>query len=172
MVSRFLVLLVFSLCSWLTRAEDEQFVIGVGDKIMVTVYNEPDLTVRARIDKSGVVNFPLLGSLSVSNKTPKQLANELEQQLLDGYLVNPLVSVLIEEYRPFYIQGEVRSPGVYPFSLELTVDQAVAIAGGLKDRASRSGWYIIRGQDKTKLDVEKDSKVLPGDVITIKASLF
>jgi polysaccharide export outer membrane protein len=138
----------------------------------VTVYNEPDLTVRARIDKSGVVNFPLLGNLSVSNKTPKQLANELEQKLLDGYMVKPLVSVLIEEYRPFYIRGEVRSPGVYPFSLELTVDQAVAIAGGLKDRASRSGWYIVRGENKNKLDVEKDTKVLPGDVITIKASLF
>jgi polysaccharide export outer membrane protein len=83
-----------------------------------------------------------------------------------------LVSVLIEEYRPFYIRGEVRSSGVYPFSLELTVDQAIAIAGGLKDRASRSGWHIIRGEDKTKLEVDKDTKVLPGDVITIKASLF
>jgi protein involved in polysaccharide export with SLBB domain len=72
-------------------AADEQFMIGVGDRIIVTVYNEPDLTVRARIDKSGVVNFPLLGDLSVSNKTPKQLANELEQKLLDGYLVKPLV---------------------------------------------------------------------------------
>jgi polysaccharide export outer membrane protein len=154
------------------EAADEQFLIGVGDRIIVTVYNEPDLTVRARIDKSGVVNFPLLGNLSVSNKTPKQLASELEQKLLDGYMVKPLVSVLIEEYRPFYIRGEVRSPGVYPFSLELTVDQAVAIAGGLKDRASRSGWYIVRGEDKTKLEVNKDTKVLPGDVITIKASLF
>jgi protein involved in polysaccharide export with SLBB domain len=153
-------------------AADEQFMIGVGDRIMVTVYNEADLTMQARIDKSGIVNFPLLGHLSVLNKTPKQLANELEQKLLDGYLVKPLVSVLIEEYRPFYINGEVRSPGGYPFSLELTVDQAIAIAGGLKDRASRSGWHIIRGEDKTKLDVDKDTKVLPGDVITIKASLF
>jgi polysaccharide export outer membrane protein len=153
-------------------AADEQFMIGVGDRILVTVYNEPDLTIRARIDKSGVVNFPLLGNLSVSNKTPKQLASELEENLLDGYMVKPLVSVLIEEYRPFYIRGEVRSPGVYPFSLELTVDQAVAISGGLKDRASSSGWYIIRGEDKTKFKAEKDTKVLPGDVITIKASLF
>jgi protein involved in polysaccharide export with SLBB domain len=169
---RLLTFAFLILYSSITIAEDEQFKIGVGDKIIVTVYNEPDLTVRARIDKSGVVNFPLLGNLSVSNKTPKQLANELEQKLLDGYMVKPLVSVLIEEYRPFYIRGEVRSPGVYPFSLELTVDQAVAIAGGLKDRASRSGWYIVRGENKNKLDVEKDTKVLPGDVITIKASLF
>jgi polysaccharide export outer membrane protein len=162
------------LYSSLLIAADEQFMIGVGDRILVTVYNEPDLTVRARIDKSGVVNFPLLGNLSVSNKTPKQLASELEENFLDGYLVKPLVSVLIEEYRPFYIRGEVRSPGVYPFSLELTVDQAIAISGGLKDRASRSGWHIIRGEDKTKtkLEVDKDTKVLPGDVITIKASLF
>lgn len=153
-------------------AAQEQSVIGVGDRIMVTVYNEPDLTVRARIDKSGVVNFPLLGQVSVSNKTPKQLASDLEQQLLDGYMVKPLVSVLIEEYRPFYINGEVRSPGGYPFSLELTVDQAIAIAGGLKDRASSSDWYIIRGEDKTKLEVQKDTKILPGDIITIKSSLF
>jgi protein involved in polysaccharide export with SLBB domain len=169
---RFLIFAFLNLYSSLLIAADEQFMIGVGDRILVTVYNEPDLTVRARIDKSGVVNFPLLGNLSVSNKTPKQLASELEQNLLDGYLVKPLVSVLIEEYRPFYIRGEVRSPGVYPFSLELTVDQAIAIAGGLKDRASRSGWHIIRGEGKTKLEVDKDTKVLPGDVITIKASLF
>ena len=169
---RFLTFALLNVYSCLIMAADEQFKIGVGDRIIVTVYNEPDLTVRARIDKSGVVNFPLLGNFSVSNKTPKQLASELEQKLLDGYMVKPLVSVLIEEYRPFYIRGEVRSPGVYPFSLELTVDQAVAIAGGLKDRASRSGWHIIRGEDKAKLDVEKDTKVLPGDVITIKASLF
>lgn len=169
---RFLIFTFLYLSSSFILAADEQFVIGVGDRIIVTVYNEPDLTVRARIDKSGVVNFPLLGNLSVSSKTPKQLASELEQKLLDGYMVKPLVSVLIEEYRPFYIRGEVRSPGVYPFSLELTVDQAVAIAGGLKDRASRSGWYIVRGEDKTKLEVNKDTKVLPGDVITIKASLF
>lgn len=169
---RLLILVLLTIFSSVTMASEEPFVIGVGDRIMVTVYNEPDLTVRARIDKSGVVNFPLLGILSVTNKTPKQLANELEQKLLDGYMVKPLVSVFVEEYRPFYIRGEVRSPGVYPFSLELTVDQAVAIAGGLKDRASRSGWYIIRGEEKTKIEVEKDTKVLPGDVITIKASLF
>jgi len=171
---RLLIFAFLNLYSSLLIAADEQFMIGVGDRILVTVYNEPDLTVRARIDKSGVVNFPLLGNLSVSNKTPKQLASELEENFLDGYLVKPLVSVLIEEYRPFYIRGEVRSPGVYPFSLELTVDQAIAISGGLKDRASRSGWHIIRGEDKTKtkLEVDKDTKVLPGDVITIKASLF
>ncbi|MBL4630176.1 MAG: polysaccharide export protein [Paraglaciecola sp.] len=169
---RFLAFAFLNLYSCLIMAADEQFLIGVGDRIIVTVYNEPDLTVRARIGKSGVVNFPLLGNFTVSNKTPKQLSTELEEKLLDGYIVNPLVSVLIEQYRPFYMRGEVRSPGVYPFSLELTVDQAVAIAGGLKDRASRSSWYIVRGEDKTKLKVDKDTKVLPGDVITIKASLF
>lgn len=169
---RILVIAILSSYSSLLMALEEQFVIGVGNTIMVTVYNEPDLTVKARIDKSGLVNFPLLGQVSVANKTPKQLASELEQKLLDGYMVNPIVSVLIEEYRPFYINGEVRSPGGYPFSLELTVDQAVSIAGGLKDRASSSDWYIIRGEDKNKIEVQKDTKVLPGDVITIKASLF
>ena len=158
--------------SVITIAEDQSFLIGVGDKIVIEVYNEPDLTVRARIDKSGVINFPLLGHVMVLDKTPKQLAAKLEERFLDGYLVNPLVSVLVEEYRPFYIQGEVRSPGVYPFSLELTVDQAIAIAGGLKDRASRSGWYIIRGENKTRVEAKKETKLLPGDVVTIKASLF
>jgi polysaccharide export outer membrane protein len=114
----------------------------------------------------------LLGSVVVAQKTPKQLVTELEEKLLDGYLVNPIVSVLVEEYRPFYIKGEVRTPSVYPFSVNLTVGQAIAVAGGLKDRASRSDWQIIRGKNKQKIRVEQDTKVLPGDIITISSSLF
>ena len=97
---RLLIFAFLNLYSSLLIAADEQFMIGVGDRILVTVYNEPDLTVRARIDKSGVVNFPLLGNFSVSNKTPKQLASELEKKLIDGYLVKPLVSALGSNINP------------------------------------------------------------------------
>jgi polysaccharide export outer membrane protein len=157
--------------SW-SYADEHQFLIGVGDQLAIEVYNEPDLAVRVRVDSTGLINFPLLGSVAVLGSTPKQLAKSLENRYLDGYLVSPLVSVLVEEYRPFYIRGEVRSPGVYDFSLGMTLDRAIAVAGGLKDRASRSGWLIIRGMDKIEMRAEKDTKILPGDVITIKASLF
>jgi len=169
---RILVTLIIVLFSGTLSSQEQQFVIGVGDKIVINVYNESDLTVRARVDKLGAVNFPLLGVVIVSDKTPKQLAKELEERYLDGYLVEPLVTVLVEEYRPFYIRGEVRLPGVYEYSLELTVDQAIAVAGGLKDRASRSKWFIIRGKEKQKTKVTRDTKVLPGDIVTVEASLF
>lgn len=172
MAVRLLALLWALFISTLVIADDQQIVIDVGDKIVIKVYNESDLTTRARVDKSGLINFPLLGSIVVSQKTPKQLIMELEEKLLDGFLVNPIVSVLVEEYRPFYIKGEVRTPSVYPFSVNLTVGQAIAVAGGLKDRASRSDWQIIRGKNKQEITAEQDTKVLPGDIIIISSSLF
>lgn len=168
----FILLNSFLCISSFASENDEQFVLGVGDKIVVEVYNESDLTTRARIDKSGVIKFPLIGHISVVNKTPKELTRELENAFFDGYLVAPLVSVLVEEYRPFFIRGEVRLPGIYAYTLGLTVDQAIAVAGGLKDRASRSKWHVIRGEDKRKIKVKAEAKILPGDIINIDSSIF
>ena len=154
------------------EAKDLEIVIGPGDQLAIDVYNEKDLFVRATLPKSGVLRIPLLGDIVVAGKTPAQLAKELELAYLDGYLVSPSVSVIIESFRPFYISGAVKSSGAYKFELDLTVDQAIALAGGLKDRASKSDWYIIREPDKKRIKVSKDTPVMPGDVIDIEESLF
>lgn len=150
----------------------QSMLISLGDTIAVAVYNEADLTVKVRVDNTGKVNFPLIGAIIVLGLSPKELASKLEERYLDGYLVEPLVTVTIEKYRPFYIHGEVKSPGVYEFTQDLSVNQAIAIAGGLSERASSSNWFVARGSEKEPFKANALTRVLPGDIITIKASFF
>jgi polysaccharide export outer membrane protein len=168
--------LVLSLLTFLWSsgvfAVNDEFDIGPGDVIAIKVYNEPDLTVKANVDLSGVIKVPLLGNIVVSGKTSKELSEELEVAYFDGYLVNPSVSVVIESYRPFFIRGAVSKSGAYKFEYNLTVDQAIAVAGGLKDRASKRDWYVIRGVEKTRIKVTKESRIFPGDILEIEESLF
>jgi protein involved in polysaccharide export with SLBB domain len=172
MVFRFLLYLSCFCCAWPSFADSPPLQISVGDSLAIVVYNEADLSLKVRVDNSGIVNFPLIGQLQVLKLTPKQLAKDLEERYDDGYLVAPSVTVMIERYRPFYIHGEVKSPGVYEFDQSLTVEQAIAIAGGLSERASSSSWFIARPTEKVPLPVNKQSPVLPGDIITINSSFF
>jgi polysaccharide biosynthesis/export protein VpsN len=172
MALRLLVCLSFFYFSSVSHADSSSLQISVGDSLAIAVYNEADLSLKVRVDNSGVVNFPLIGQVPVLNLTPKQLAKNLEERYDDGYLVTPSVTVSIERYRPFYIHGEVKAPGVYEFDQTLTVEQAIAIAGGLSERASSSKWFIARPSENKPLPVNKESPVLPGDIITINSSFF
>ena len=89
-------------------------------------------------------------------------------------LVNPQVSVFIEEYRPFFINGMVEKPGGYPFQPGLTVRKAAALAGGFKERASMRKIFLIREGDRNQLTVNVDlnAVVLPGDIVTVEESFF
>ena len=175
MASHFLnfgVFLLFILWSYTGLAASEEFDIGPGDVIAIKVYNEPDLSVKANVSQSGILKMPLIGEIVVSGKTSKELSEELELAYFDGYLVSPSVSVVIESYRPFFIRGAVGKSGAYQFEYDLTVDQAIAIAGGLKDRASKKNWYVIRGVEKARIKVTKEFRIFPGDILEIEESLF
>lgn len=154
------------------QANEDEIVIGAGDQILIDVYNERDLLVRAKVGKSGILRIPLIGDINVIGKSPKQLADELEAAYLDGYLVSPSVSVIIEKFRPFYVRGAVRRAGAFTFEFGMTVEQAIAVAGGLKDRASDKKWFILRGTGKERIKANKETKVLPGDILTIEESIF
>lgn len=170
-INSFLLIIMLLGCKAVLAATEE-FKIGPGDVIAISVYNEPDLLVRANVGQSGVLKIPLIGDVRVAGKTSKELSQELEAAYLDGYLVEPSVSVVIESFRPFFIRGAVTKSGAYKFEYDLTVDQAIAIAGGLKDRASKKDWYIIRGSEKQRIKVTKDARVFPGDILEIEESLF
>jgi protein involved in polysaccharide export with SLBB domain len=114
----------------------------------------------------------LIGRVNVIGKTSRELADELEHAYLDGYLVAPNVSVVIETFRPFFIKGAVKAVGAYDFQFNLSVDEAIAVAGGLTERASKHAWFIIRGQDKQKIKVSPEHSIHPGDIVIIEESLF
>ncbi|MDM7861414.1 polysaccharide biosynthesis/export family protein [Alteromonas sp. ASW11-36] len=150
----------------------QELPIGVGDVITMDVHLEKDLYIRARVDASGIVRFPLIGDIPVVGKTVKELSDDLVDAYLDGYLVNPSIVVQIEEIRPFYVRGAVKYPGSFPFQLGMTMEKAIAVAGGQTDRASNRNWVVIRGADKQRIKATADTPILPGDIVEIPESLF
>ncbi|MFN6971266.1 MAG: polysaccharide biosynthesis/export family protein [Rheinheimera sp.] len=174
---RWLFCLFSSLCFFaaqanMTPATLQSYMFGPGDTIKISVYQEADLSVTAEISQQGYIDMPLLGSVKMTGLTQQGAKEHLEQLLRDGYLVSPSVSITVDSYRPFFIYGEVRSPGSYPYQPDITLEQAIALSGGLLDRASRSKWHIQRGADKATFVAKSDTIILPGDVIKIEKSFF
>jgi len=168
---RFLPFL-FLLYASLTHSTDYQ--LGSGDRISITVYNEPDLTIKAKINKSGVISFPFLDDIQVIGLSTKSLEKKIRAGLLGDYLIDPQVTVSIIDYRPFFIHGQVNRPGGYPFQDDLTLDKAIALAGGLASRASKSDWKITRIVDGKTVTIKGNvaTFILPDDIIEIEQSFF
>jgi len=149
--------------------------LGSGDHVRITVYGQPELTGEYAIDGSGMLSFPLIGQVQAGGLSANDLEKALVNRLQPGYLKNPSVSVEVLTYRPFYIVGEVRTPGSYPYVSGMTVLNAIALAGGFTYRARENSFYVMRtGADggKAKLDAAADTPVLPGDVITVRERYF
>jgi polysaccharide export outer membrane protein len=154
--------------------ESVNYRLGVGDEIQILVYDEPDLTVQMTINDDGHINFPLIGTISVRGNTATQVQQLIHDGLKNGYLLNPSVQVDIVTYRPFYIHGEVNKPGAYSYQPGLNIDQAIALAGGLTERASVSKIFIKQSHHENKKGskVKLSYSVSPGDIITIEQSFF
>ncbi len=164
---------IISVLVFSTHAQvPSQYLLGAGDTIEVLVYQEPDLKTITKVNQSGFINLPLVGQIKLEGLTIKSASKEIENKLRDGYLVYPDVTLIIREYRPFFIHGEVQHPGSYKYQAEINLEQAIALAGGLKDRASTSEWRIWRGFPQKPFKATKGEKILPGDVIKINKSFF
>lgn len=161
--------------SQLQQSDDpDGYVLGQGDFIGIQVFDEPDLTLDARVSSSGVINYSYLGDITVAGKTPLELERDISELLQNGFLVNPSVNVSVKEFRPFFIGGEVRSPGSYPFQPGLTLDKAIALAGGLTDRASTRRMFVVKGGgDASNPDkISLGEPIAPGDTISIREGFF
>jgi polysaccharide export outer membrane protein len=116
---------------------DAGYRLDAGDKLRVVVYGQDGLTNTYTIDAAGMITVPLIGSVPARGRSPASLASEISAKLRNGYIREPSVAVEIESYRPFFILGEVQAPGQYPYVPNMTVESAVAIAGGFSPRARR-----------------------------------
>jgi len=148
--------------------------VGSGDLLNIQVFGEEDLSLELRLSDAGTVSYPFLGELKVLGLSTGELSELIRSQLADGYLINPSVSVTVLEYRQFYINGEVEEPGGYPYQPGLTLQKAVALAGGFTERASKSKMYVIHDGEENKPagKLKLGSSVRPGDVVTIEESFF
>lgn len=167
-----LLLPIIGMVSFSSLADEYQ--LGPGDEIKITVYDEPDLTIQAKINKSGSVNFPFLDELKVVGLTSKEVEERVYAGLLGDYLIDPHVTVSIVNYRPFFIHGQVKRPGGYAYQDDLTLDKAIALAGGLTNRASTSDWVLKRLVNGKTITITADitTKVRPDDIIKIEQTFF
>lgn len=149
--------------------------LASGDVVSIRVLGEDDLKrEKIRLSDAGTISFPIIGEIRVLGKRVAELEALIADGLRGKYLLHPVVSVTIEEYRPFFMNGQVEKPGAYPFQPGLTIRKAVSLAGGFKERASKEKIFVIREDDKSQKPVKVDQSALvsPGDIITVEESFF
>lgn len=148
--------------------------LGPGDKVKVTVFGQEKESGTFDIDGSGNMAYPLLGNVPAQGLTPSELQERLRAELDRRFIVNPRVTIEVQNYRPFYIYGEVQKSGSYPFVAGLTVRRAVAIAGGYTRRARYAPVQVVRESTEgaREITLELDMPVLPGDTIQVLQRLF
>jgi len=179
-VIRRLLLVFFALISVAAFAETgssalSSYKLGAGDMITIKVLGEEDLKrEKVRLSDAGTISFPILGEVRVKGMTVGSLEEYITKGLKGRYLLDPQVTVSIDEYRNFFVNGEVDKPGGYPYAPGLTVRKAVSLAGGFKERAVRDKVSIIRDEDPTQTPkkVDLNALVMPGDIVTVEQSFF
>lgn len=150
--------------------------ITAGDKLKITVFDEANLTGEYLVGLGGELSMPLIGSIDVRNLQGVAVADVIAARLKEGgYVLSPRVSVEILSHRPFYILGEVNKPGEYPHSSGMTLEQAVAMAGGYTRRANTKSVVLKRSSwsqsERVRLD-KSALEIAPGDTITVRESFF
>lgn len=150
------------------------YILGPGDKLRMIVYGQEELSGEFTIDPSGSISVPLIKDVDAAGKTVRELENSITAALTPQYLKDPKVSVEVLEYRSVYILGEVRTPGKYPYVPNMTVLQAVAVAGGHTYRANESSAEVTRLENDVlkTFSVRTGAMVRPGDTVVIKRRWF
>jgi polysaccharide export outer membrane protein len=150
------------------------YTLDAGDRLRVVVFGQDGISNSYIVDAGGHVNLPLIGAVPARGASPAQLARLIADKLRRGYVREPHVSVEVEAYRPFFILGEVTNPGQYAYVPNMTVQTAIAIAGGFAPRARKSDVELTRnggGQNfhgKTPLT----TALRPGDTVIVKERWF
>ena len=148
---------------------DAAYRLDAGDKLRVVVYGQEGLTNTYAIDAGGSITMPLIGAVPARGRTPAGLAAQISAKLRNGYIREPSVAVEIEAYRPFFILGEVAAPGQYPYVPNMSVESAVAIAGGFSPRARRDRVTMthIDHAGSSRAVVPLGTALGPGDTVLV-----
>jgi polysaccharide export outer membrane protein len=148
--------------------------LDAGDKLRVVVFGQEGLTNTYAIDAGGSITMPLIGAVPARGRTPAGLASEITAKLRNGYIRDPSVAVEIESYRPFFILGEVAAPGQYPYVPNMSVESAVAIAGGFSPRARRDTVTLTHtdASGSMRAVVPLGTPLSPGDTVLVGERWF
>ena len=153
---------------------DASYHLDTGDKLRVVVYGQEGLTNTYAIDAGGSITLPLIGAVPARGRTPAGLASDIAGSLRRGFIRDPSVAVEVEAYRPFFILGEVAAPGQYPYVPNMTVESAVAIAGGFSPRALRDRVTVTHtdASGTARYVVPAGTSISPGDTVLVGERWF
>jgi len=155
-------------------AFEQPYLLDTGDRLRVSVFGQEGVSNSYFIDAGGYVNIALVGPVAARGLTPPALAQAITARLREGYIREPHVSVEVEAYRPFYILGEVNAPGQYPYQPGISVETAIAIAGGYSPRADKRNAMLTRAMNGApiKSKVPLQAPIRPGDTISVGERWF
>lgn len=154
-------------------SHDDGYRLGSGDILSINVYGEEGLTFKELpVSDAGFLSFPLIGNVIVKDRTTSQVTADMVAKLKNGYLNDPQVSVNVVTYRPFFINGEVKKPGAYPYKPSMTVDNAISMGEGLTERGSNKRVTITHADGRKDEKATTASPISPGDTITIDQGFF
>ena len=153
---------------------DAAYRLDAGDRLRVVIYGQEGLTNTYAIDAGGSITLPLIGSVRARGRTPAGLAADITARLRNGFIREPSVAVEIEAYRPFFILGEVAAPGQYPYVPNMSVESAVAIAGGFSPRARRDSVTLTHtdANGSMRIVVPLGTALSPGDTVLVGERWF
>ena len=157
-----------------SQSSPGDYVLGPNDRVRLKVYGEPDIGGEYEIDNTGQISVPLAGHIRAAGLTTKELEHAIAAALSKGIVRDPRVNVEVALYRPYYILGEVKKSGEYPYRLGLTVLDAVASAGGYTYRANESKVYVRRAGSGAEQSYSLDTPIMvyPGDNIRVPERFF
>jgi polysaccharide export outer membrane protein len=155
-------------------AYDTAYRLDAGDKLRIVVYGQEGLTNSYSVDAGGHITMPLIGAVVARGCTPAELAQAIAARLRGGYIREPYVAAEVEQYRPFFILGEVAAPGQYPYVPNMTAESAVAIAGGYTPRAKKFAFKLTRHNEvgAVAAAVPPNMPLQPGDTLVIGERWF
>ncbi len=155
-------------------AIDDRYRLDAGDRLRVVVFGQEGLTNTYAVGSTGSITMPLIGGVPARGLTPAELSSAIGAKLRNGFIREPSVAVEVEAYRPFFILGEVAAPGQYPYVPNMTVESAVAIAGGYSPRALRTSVRMTRSNVAGSVNavVPPTTQVSPGDTIVVGERWF
>lgn len=168
-----------------TSAAHDAAALGAGDVFQVRVHGHDDLTGIHRVSPDGTIDFPLVGRVEVAGKNQGQVADLIRVRLLDGFLRRPSVTVYIKEFnsKKVYVLGQVKKPGMFNFVENMSIVQAIALAGGFTGLA-RTNYAIVRRTEdgverRIPIPVEqimteqgRDFILQPGDVVFVPETVM
>jgi polysaccharide export outer membrane protein len=154
--------------------EDGPYTLDSGDKLRIVVFGQDTLSNNYTVDAQGMVSLPLVGAVEARGLTTSQLGSAIAGRLRSGYVRDPSVAVEIETYRPFFVLGEVTFPGQYPYVPNMTVENAIAIAGGFTPRAAKDKVTITRKVQgaPSRFVLPLRYPLRPGDTIEVSERWF